>query len=261
MCNEARYIRPRLSPSPFVLHRRLSLSLCLPRPPSLSVSPSPRGVVSRTQRQQEDGWRRSSARNAKGFEGGRTRERERVELEARSVIRQVGIHIYRVVKSIGVSVSRVSCKERAVGMRCELIERGRERERVRGAERQRRGRDGQGETERERERAKTERGRMTEAAISGGRSTTEIENGKPPFSLSILPLRPLLLLRHPPATPSRPLILLRIPSPPPPATARIQSLHINPAHNSHFPVWATLRFGCFSYPCRRSEREGERAGE
>lgn len=40
--------------------------------------------------------------------------RERVELEARSVIRQVGIHIYRVVKSIGVSVSRVSCK-RVVG--------------------------------------------------------------------------------------------------------------------------------------------------
>lgn len=50
------------------------------------------------------------------------RERERVELEARSVIRQVGIHIYRVVKSIGVSVSRVSCKEGVVGMRCELIE-------------------------------------------------------------------------------------------------------------------------------------------
>lgn len=48
--------------------------------------------------------------------------RERVELEARSVIRQVGIHIYRVVKSIGVSVSRVSCKEGLVGMRCELIE-------------------------------------------------------------------------------------------------------------------------------------------
>lgn len=41
--------------------------------------------------------------------------RERVELEARSVIRQVGIHIYRVVKSIGVSVSRVSCKETMVG--------------------------------------------------------------------------------------------------------------------------------------------------
>jgi len=53
------------------------------------------------------------------------RERERVELEARSVIRQVGIHIYRVVKSIGVSVSRVSCKEGVVGMRCELIERER----------------------------------------------------------------------------------------------------------------------------------------
>lgn len=48
-----------------------------------------------------------------------------------------------------------------------------------------------------------------------------------------LPLRPLLLLRHPPPPP-----------PPPPATARIQSLHINPAHNSHFPVWATLRLAC-----------------
>lgn len=33
-------------------------------------------------------------------------EKQRVALEARSVIRQVGIHIYRVVKSIGVSVSR-----------------------------------------------------------------------------------------------------------------------------------------------------------
>lgn len=51
--------------------------------------------------------------------------RERVELEARSVIRQVGIHIYRVVKSIGVSVSRVSCKETLVGMRCEPIGRRR----------------------------------------------------------------------------------------------------------------------------------------
>lgn len=49
-----------------------------------------------------------------------------------------------------------------------------------------------------------------------------------------LPLRPLLLLRHPPPPPP----------PPPPATARIQSLHINPAHNSHFPVWATLRLAC-----------------
>lgn len=47
--------------------------------------------------------------------------RERVELEARSVIRQVGIHIYRVVKSIGVSVSRVSCKETLEGVRCEPI--------------------------------------------------------------------------------------------------------------------------------------------
>lgn len=38
-------------------------------------------------------------------------KRKGLSLEARSVIRQVGIHIYRVVKSIGVSVSRVSCKE------------------------------------------------------------------------------------------------------------------------------------------------------
>lgn len=68
---------------------------------------------------------------------------------------------------------------------------------------------------------------------------TKTERGHP-LSLSLsgllplaLPLRPLLLLRHPPPPP-----------PPPPATARIQSLHINPAHNSHFPVWATLRLAC-----------------
>lgn len=167
------------------------------------------------------------------------RERERVELEARSVIRQVGIHIYRVVKSIGVSVSRVSCKERVVGMRCELIERGRETD----GQREREGREGEdGE-------------RTNDRASYLGVGPTEIENGKPlslypyfpfdPFCCFATLLQPLAA--HPPP----------IPSPPPPATARIQSLHINPAHNSHFPVWATLRFGCFSYPRRRSEREGE----
>lgn len=46
---------------------------------------------------------RSKGRDEKGLCG--------TVRSARSVIRQVGIHIYRVVKSIGVSVSRVSSKE------------------------------------------------------------------------------------------------------------------------------------------------------
>ena len=62
--------------------------------------------------------------------------------------------------------------------------------------------------------------------------TDEDRNANPFPSSRALPLRPLLLLRHPP----------------PPATARIQSLHINPAHNSHFPVWATLRLRLPRYP-------------
>lgn len=108
--------------------------------------------------------------------------RERVELEARSVIRQVGIHIYRVVKSIGVSVSRVSCKERMVGMRCEPIG----RERVQG---------GQGQA--------GKRG-------SSPRHQTDEDRTQPLFPLTALPLRPLLLLRHPPLPPhvSSPCILI-----------------------------------------------------
>lgn len=93
----------------------------------LFLSPSPfsfsssREVVS-YQRRMAGGEARPETRRGSREDA---RERERVELEARSVIRQVGIHIYRVVKSIGVSVSRVSCKEGVVGMRCELIERER----------------------------------------------------------------------------------------------------------------------------------------
>lgn len=114
-CNEARYIRPQLSPAPSSFCRFcLSLSLS---PSSFSFSSS-REVVS-YQRRMAGGEARSETRRGSREDA---RERERVELEARSVIRQVGIHIYRVVKSIGVSVSRVSCKEGAVGMRCELIE-------------------------------------------------------------------------------------------------------------------------------------------
>lgn len=90
-----------------------------PSPFSFSIS---RGVVS-YQRRMAGGEARPETRRGSREED--ARERERVELEARSVIRQVGIHIYRVVKSIGVSVSRVSCKECVVGMRCELIERER----------------------------------------------------------------------------------------------------------------------------------------
>lgn len=103
------------------------------------------------------------------------------------------------------SVSRVSCKETLVGMRCEQIG----RQRVVG------GRD-------------TSRETKLFASTSDGRR----QNANPFPSSRALPLRPLLLLRHPP----------------PPATARIQSLHINPAHNSHFPVWATLRLRLPRYP-------------
>lgn len=149
-CNEARYIRPQLSPAPSSFCRRcFSLSLSFPAA-FLFLHLPWGGIVSA-----EDGWRRSSARNAKGGSREDARERERVELEARSVIRQVGIHIYRVVKSIGVSVSRVSCKEGLVGMRCELIERER-----RGGE----------DEERTNDRA---------SYLDVG--LTETENGKPPF--------------------------------------------------------------------------------
>lgn len=159
---------PRSLPSADVVF--LFLSPC-PRPFSFSIS---RGVVS-YQRRMAGGEARPETRRGSREDA---RERERVELEARSVIRQVGIHIYRVVKSIGVSVSRVSCKESVVGMRCELIERER-----RGGE------DGE---------------RTNDRASYLDVGLTETENGKPPFPPSTLPLRPLLLLRHPPAAPSRP---------------------------------------------------------
>lgn len=99
---------PRPLPSP-------AAAFLFPAPLPLSLSPSPAGWY-RT----SGGWLAEKL-GQKRERGSRedARERERVELEARSVIRQVGIHIYRVVKSIGVSVSRVSCKECVVGMRCE----------------------------------------------------------------------------------------------------------------------------------------------
>lgn len=137
-------------------------------PFSFSIS---RGVVS-YQRRMAGGEARPETRRGSREDA---RGRERVELEARSVIRQVGIHIYRVVKSIGVSVSRVSCKESVVGMRCELIER---------EKRGRRRREDEWPSKLSRRRANGDRKR------------------KAPFSPSILPLRPLLLLRHPPAAPN-----------------------------------------------------------
>lgn len=98
---------------------------------------------------------------------------------------------------------------------------------------------------------------MTERALSQRRTDGDRKR-KAPFLHPYFPFDPFCCFatllqpqaaRPPPA-----------PSPPPPATARIQSLHINPAHNSHFPVWATLRFGCFNYPRRRSKREGGTGG-
>lgn len=117
-CNEARYIRPQLSLHPLLPSAAATFLFLSPSPFSFSSS---REVVS-YQRRMAGGEARPETRRGSREDA---RERERVELEARSVIRQVGIHIYRVVKSIGVSVSRVSCKEGVVGMRCELIERER----------------------------------------------------------------------------------------------------------------------------------------